>query len=88
MSAELASADVPDAESGPVERGRYAVFSQPDGGILIARAGPLCGRCEACGCGQQRDPVGPISGALVRLAQAAASGEMTMAGALKRMIRL
>ena len=70
------------------ERGRYAVHTMPDGGLLISRAGPLCDRCADCGCGEQRDPVGPISGALVKLAQAAAAGEMSMAGALKRMIRL
>lgn len=70
------------------ERGRYAVHAMPDGGLLISRAGPLCDRCQSCGCGEQRDPVGPISGALVKIAQMAAAGEVSMAGALKKMIRL
>ena len=82
-------AGVNAAESAPEpsERGRYAVHTLPDGGLLVARSGPRCEKCAACGCGEQRDPIGPISGALVKLA-AAAAGEMTMAGALKRMIRL
>ena len=72
----------------PTERGRYTVYAQEDESVVIARSGPLCDRCESCGCGEKRDPVGPISGQLVRLARSAANGETTLAGALKAMIRL
>ena len=52
-----------DVESEPVqapealERGRYAVYETPDGGLAIARSGPLCGTCQGCGCGDQADPI-------------------------------
>ena len=40
------------------ERGRYAVFTTPDGGWKIATAGPLCETCSGCGCGgAYRDPI-------------------------------
>jgi hypothetical protein len=41
----------------PSERGRYAVFEQPDGGLIIPRSAPLCDRCASCKCGEQQDPV-------------------------------
>jgi len=52
--AEPAPAPVPDVIEGP---GRYRVYSAPDGGWVIARAGPLCDRCAGCGCGEQGDPI-------------------------------
>lgn len=40
------------------ERGRYAVYTSPDGGPpVIGRAVGLCETCAACGCGEQQDPV-------------------------------
>lgn len=52
--AEPAPAAVPDVIEGP---GRYRVYLAPDGGGVIARAGPLCDRCAGCGCGEQGDPI-------------------------------
>lgn len=57
----------------PGERGRYAIFEQPDGGLVIPRSAPLCETCAACGCGEQMEPL-RIPGALVRMARAAAEG--------------
>ena len=68
------------------ERGRYAVYQTDDGGVLISRAGPLCDRCRECGCGEQLPQVGPISGVLIKLAQAAQNGEITVAGAMKKLV--
>lgn len=73
-----------DAPAEPAERGRYAVHEAPDGGLVIARAAPLCATCQACGCGDQAEPI-RIPGHLVKLARAAASGEGGMAGKLRQM---
>jgi hypothetical protein len=62
----------------PQERGRYAVYGQADGGLLIARATGLCERCQSCGCGEQAAPVGPIPGGLVQMARMAAAGKVRM----------
>lgn len=43
--------------AAPLERGRYAVFETPDGGLAIARSGPLCDTCAGCGCGEQADAI-------------------------------
>jgi hypothetical protein len=37
--------------------GRYRVFETLDGGWVVARAGPVCARCESCGCGEQAEPI-------------------------------
>ncbi len=72
----------------PAERGRYAIFEQPDGGLVIPRSAPLCERCAGCGCGEQLDPL-RVPGALVRMARAAAEGNGGgLAGKLRGMIRL
>jgi hypothetical protein len=57
----------------PSERGRYAIYEQADGGLVIPRSGPLCETCAACGCGDQQEPL-RIPGALVKMAKAAAEG--------------
>jgi len=44
-------------ETPPGERGRYAMYSPPDGSLVVARATGLCESCTSCGCGQQADPV-------------------------------
>lgn len=45
------------AEIAPVvEHGRYRLFAT-DGGLVLARAVDTCERCQACGCGQQADPL-------------------------------
>ena len=76
--------EAPPAE--PAERGRYAVFPQPDGGLLIARAVNLCDRCLDCGCGEQAEPIGPISGAIVGMAKAAAAGKMKIPAAMRKIM--
>lgn len=57
----------------PSERGRYAIYEQADGGLVIPRSGPLCETCAACKCGEQQEPL-RIPGALVKMAKAAAEG--------------
>jgi hypothetical protein len=71
----------------PVERGRYAVFEQPDGGLVIPRSGPLCERCADCGCGEQLEPL-RIPGSLVKMARVAAEGSGGLAGRMKAMMGL
>jgi hypothetical protein len=71
----------------PAERGRYAVYEQPDGGIVIARAVNLCERCLDCGCGEQADPIGPVPGTVIQMARAAAEGKLKLSGAVKQAMR-
>lgn len=71
----------------PAERGRYAIYMQPDGGLLIARRTDLCQTCLDCGCGQQADPVGPIPGTLVAMARAAAEGKVKFPQAIRAAMR-
>jgi hypothetical protein len=68
----------------PSERGRYAIFEQPDGGLIIPRTSGLCERCASCGCGEQAEPL-RVPGAIVRMARAAAEGNGGMADRLKQM---
>jgi len=73
-----------DAE--PAERGRYAVYAAPDGGLVIARAGGICERCAGCGCGEQADPI-TVPAMLVALARnAAANGKMPGLGAIRKAV--
>jgi hypothetical protein len=51
---------VEPAPGEPAERGRYALYQQPDGSALIARASGICERCAGCGCGEQQPPIGPV----------------------------
>ena len=51
------------------ERGRYRVLTTPDGGLLINRTADLCENCQNCGCGEPRDPIGPVPGPLVQMMQ-------------------
>lgn len=37
---------------GPAQRGRYALYAQPDGPVIPYTIG-LCDRCANCGCGEQ-----------------------------------
>ncbi len=57
----------------PAERGRYAIFEQADGSLIIPRSAPLCTACASCTCGEQMEPL-RIPGALVKMARAAAEG--------------
>ena len=57
----------------PSERGRYAIYEQSDGSLVIPRSAPLCKACAACGCGEQAEPL-RIPGTLVKMARAAAEG--------------
>lgn len=61
----------------PAERGRYALYTEPSGGLVIARAANICDTCSACGCGEQCDPI-TIPAALVAMARAAAEGKMKL----------
>ena len=61
----------------PGERGRYAVYLQDDGGIVIARAAGICAACQDCGCGTQAEPL-TIPAALASMARMAAEGKMKL----------
>lgn len=74
----------PQPTPEPSERGRYAIFEQPDGGLVIPRTSGLCDTCSNCGCGEQAEPL-RVPGALVRMARAAAEGNGGMADRLKAM---
>ncbi len=79
---------MPDQEQPePSERGRYAIFEQPDGGLIIPRSAPLCAACAACKCGEQMEPL-KIPGAYIRMARAAAEGGGGMAKRLRGMMAL
>jgi hypothetical protein len=73
-----------DPQPEPSERGRYAIFEQADGGLIIPRSAPLCERCASCGCGEQMEPM-RIPAALIKMARAAAEGNGGMAERLKQM---
>jgi hypothetical protein len=73
-----------DTPPEPAERGRYAVFEQDDGGLVIARAADLCDRCAACQCGEQRDPIN-VPGLVVMMARNAAAGKIDALKALRIM---
>jgi hypothetical protein len=76
--------ETPPAE--PAERGRYAVYWQPDGGLVIARAAGICGTCADCGCGTQADPI-TVPAMLVTLAhKAAEGGKMPGLGAIRKAV--
>jgi hypothetical protein len=66
------------SQPDPAERGRYAVYELPDGALLITRAAGICERCQDCGCGEQRDPLGPVPAAVIEMAKAAAAGKMRL----------
>jgi hypothetical protein len=68
----------------PAQRGRYAIYEQADGGLVIPRSTGLCERCAACGCGEQAEPL-HVPGALVKMAQSAAGGKGGIMGKLKAM---
>jgi hypothetical protein len=58
----------------PAERGRYAIYEEADGGLVIPRSTGLCDTCQACGCGEQAEPL-RVPGPLVKMAKAAAQGK-------------
>lgn len=66
----------------PLERGRYAVFETPDGGMAIARSGPLCDTCANCGCGDQADPI-IVPAMAVQLWRAQQNGDLGGIGKLR-----
>ena len=68
----------------PSERGRYAIFEEADGGLVIPRTTGLCETCAACGCGDQAEPL-RVPGPLVKMARAAAEGKGGALGKLKAM---
>ncbi len=75
----MSTAEKPPLIEGP---GRYVVYALPDGGWTILRAGPICDRCENCGCGEQGEPVN-VPGIVVQMAMS--QGKQRLMGALKAM---
>lgn len=73
--------ETPVGPPEPSERGRYAIYEQADGGLVIPRASGLCETCSACTCGEQVEPL-QVPGALVKMARAAAEGK---GGAMSRL---
>ena len=72
--------------SEPAERGRYAVYDDGTGGLVIARASGICDTCAGCGCGEQADPI-TVPAMLVALAKnAAAGGKMPGLGAIRKAV--
>ena len=70
----------------PAERGRYAVYDDGGGGLVIARASGICDTCAGCGCGEQADPI-TVPAMLVALARnAAAGGKMPGLGAIRKAV--
>jgi hypothetical protein len=73
------AADIEDQAAelveGPtvLEYGRYRVFEAPDGGWVVARAVDTCETCQACGCGDQADPI-QIPAMVIRMAKAQGPG--------------
>ena len=61
----------------PAERGRYALYPTPDGGLIIARAAGICENCSGCGCGEQAEPI-TVPAAIVGMAKLAAEGKMKL----------
>jgi hypothetical protein len=68
----------------PAERGRYAIYEEADGGLVIPRSTGLCETCSECGCGEQAEPL-RVPGPLVKMARAAAQGKGGALGKLKAM---
>jgi hypothetical protein len=68
----------PDHQAQPeletLEHGRYRVLSTPDHGMVILRTAATCDRCESCGCGEKREPIGPIPGTVLKMMQAVGAG--------------
>lgn len=70
----------------PAERGRYAVYDDGGGGLVIARAAGICETCASCGCGEQAGPI-TVPAMLVALAKnAAAGGKMPGLGAIRKAV--
>jgi hypothetical protein len=70
----------------PAERGRYAVYDDGSGGLVIGRASGICETCANCGCGDQADPI-TVPAMLVALAKnAAAGGKMPGLGAIRKAV--
>lgn len=61
-------------ELSTLEHGRYRVLGTPDGGMVILRTADTCERCEHCGCGEKREPIGPIPGAVLQMMKSLGSG--------------
>lgn len=70
----------PDARA-LLERGRYAVTGMPDGSWAIVRAGPICETCQACGCGEQQEPI-----MVPAFVVAVITGERQLPGPLQKMM--
>jgi hypothetical protein len=74
---ELADDPGQQEHAEPAERGRYALYPTPDGGLIIARAAGICETCSDCGCGEQAEPI-TVPAAIVGMAKMAAEGKMKL----------
>lgn len=79
--------DTPPAAAGPqlLGRGRFALSDMPDGSLVLRHAAPLCERCEACGCGDQRDPI-VIPAMLAGIIRAHGEGRRVGVGQLRALM--
>ena len=75
---------MPDPEPQPeletLEHGRYRVLATPDQGMVILRTADTCERCENCGCGEKREPIGPIPGGVLKMMQSIGAGNGKLPG--------
>jgi hypothetical protein len=55
--------------------GRYHVFLGPDGSWIVARATGICEKCQACGCGEQAEPI-VVPAMVISLAQQQGLGRL------------
>lgn len=66
--------------------GRYRVFETLEGGWVVARAGPLCARCQGCGCGEQAEPI-QLPPVVIQVAKARMNGDAGGGPGLMAMLR-
>ena len=66
--------ETPQPDLPTLEHGRYRVLGNPDGGMVILRTADTCETCEHCGCGEKREPIGPIPGAVLKMMQSIGAG--------------
>lgn len=70
----------------PDQRGRYALYSQPDGPV-IAYTTSLCETCAACGCGDQAaEPLDLTATGRMKMLQMAIANGISVPGFVRKMI--
>lgn len=85
----MTTAEPTAAAAGPqlLTRGRFAMTAMPDGSWVITRAAPLCDTCQACGCGQQEEPI-TVPAMLVGLMRAHQEGKRPGLGQMRRLLSM